>query len=159
LAWIVPLAVIIVLGTEVMPRHFVVALPTALTLAGGGLGALLCRLRNRQAAWIGAAAMTVILVVGFAPFAAIAYSDPATLPLPPLERAEYVTGYSSGFGLRDAVLAFPHTIVPSDTTIVGSMYPDSCRRANFYAAPGFSMVCSDAPGKREIDSALGAHGL
>jgi hypothetical protein len=144
----------------VMPRHFIVALPIALTLAGGGLGLLIRRLTTRPAVRVALmASMSAILLIGFAPFALTAYRDPGSLTLPPLERGQYVTEHSAGFGLRDAVIALPQTVKTHDIPIIASMFADSCRRANFYQVDAFALRCTDAPGTSEITEALAEHGL
>jgi hypothetical protein len=78
----------------------------------------------------------------FVPFAAAAYTAPATLPLPPLDREQFISGHPSGYGLREAITALP-SLVPPNTDVVADMFPDSCRRANFYALPGHSLRCID----------------
>lgn len=153
---LVPLATMIVLGTEVLPRHYVAALPLALTLAGAGLGAALRRLKPRVRA-TAVLAVAAALAASFAPFALQAYDDPAQLPLPAAVRAQYVTDHSSGYGLREAVRAFPNTIAPPDATVIASMFPDSCHRANFYAI-GIRLLCTAAPGLDAIENALATRG-
>ncbi|MDX2136854.1 MAG: hypothetical protein SF123_02075, partial [Chloroflexota bacterium] len=56
------------------------------------------------------------------------------------------------------VQAFPQTIARPDIPIIGSMYPDSCRRANFHAPPSMTLVCGDAPMRAAIEQALATHG-
>ncbi len=68
---------------------------------------------------------------------------------------QYFSQHSSGYGLREAVEAFPQTI-PTGAPIIASMTADSCRRANFYAVDGLEMMCTDAPGLAEIERALEA---
>ena len=156
-----PLAVILVLVAFVMPRHFVVGVPILLTLAGGGLGILIDQVPRAapRFGWLVPAltsVATILLVLGIIPFARLAYTSPGALPLPPLERGQYLTGYSAGFGLREAVLDFPRTVGPVGTPIVASMYPDGCRLANFYDTWGYHMRCVDAPGLEVIQSTLAA---
>ena len=158
LAVILPLAVIIVLGREVLPRHFVVALPALLTFGGAGIGVALDRwlkpeaVRN-AAVGFGAAA----LLLSFAPFALTAAHTPEQLRVPDAVWTQYFSQHSGGYGLREAVQAFPQTIIKPSLPIVASMTADSCRRANFYAANGWSLICADAPGLAEIEAALEAH--
>jgi len=158
LAGLLPVAAITLLGTEALPRHYVVGLPTALTLAGAGLGTTLERGTSRQGRRAAVGTLMVILAASMLPFAWTAYRDPGELPLPAQVRGQYITDHSAGFGLREAVLNFPQTITQSDALIVASMFPDSCRRANFYAARSYTMLCTDAPGLPVIESALVEHG-
>ena len=159
LGWLAPFLAMTALGSEILPRHYVAVMPLALTLAGAGLGAALDRLPARAVRWAFTGAAALILAVEIAPFAAALYRDPASLALPDSERIEYVTAHSAGFGLREAVQAFPETIQPPDAPVIASMFPDSCRRANFYAAPEHRMVCTDAPGLDAIRAALSERGL
>ena len=99
-----------------------------------------------------------LLLVTFLPFALTAYRAPGDLPLPERVRAQYVTDHSAGFGLREAVQAFPQTIGDPGAPILASMFPDSCKRANFYAAPGYVMTCPPAPGTDAIRAALAEGG-
>lgn len=156
LALLLPLALMILFGTEVLARHYVVALPLALTLGGAGLGALVARFpvtTRRTSALLTAAALGLL----FAPFALQAYRDPALLPLPPGDRSQLLTDHSSGYGLREAVLDFPRTITDPSLPVLASMFPDSCERANFYAGP-IEMTCADAPAREQIEALLNQHG-
>ncbi len=151
-----PFAVTVVLGREVLPRHFAASLPLALALAGAGWGALL-----RQHGRVGAgltAGMAAALALAFAPFAAAAYTQPASLPLPNEMRMEHLTTHSAGTGLREAVRDLPAQGAPPGPSVIASMFPDSCRRANFEAPPGYALQCTDAPGIPFITQALEADG-
>ncbi|MCA9902446.1 MAG: glycosyltransferase family 39 protein [Anaerolineae bacterium] len=156
-AALLPLLAILVLGNDAQSRHFVVTLPSLIVVAALGLAAAIGRLRS---SWRPTAVGILLLsiLVGFAPFAYQAYTDPAELPLPDLMRSQYVEDHSSGYGLREAVQAFPTTIQRPDLPIVASMFPDSCRRANFYAVAGLDMICADAPGQPVLEAAIEAHG-
>ena len=150
-----PLASIIVLGREVLPRHYVVALPALLMLGGAGINADMDRVKvSRHLRRLGLVAECAVLVLPFVLFALTAYTTPNQLSVPRAVRTQYVSEHSSGYGLREAVQAFPQTITPSDTPIIASMTGDSCRRANFYAVDGLSMICADAPALPEIATAL-----
>ncbi len=157
IAALLPLLAILILGSDAQSRHFVVTLPPFIAVAALGLSAAVNRLPQ---GWRPTAVGILLLsiLVGFAPFAYQSYIDPAKLPLPDLMRSQYVNDHSSGYGLREAVQAFPSTIQRRDLPIVASMFPDSCRRANFYAAPGLDMICADAPGQPQIEAAIEAHG-
>lgn len=156
-AALLPALIIVVIGREVMPRHFVVALPLLVTLAGVGWSLLLDRLNirlRRSAAALAVAACAV--TVG--PFMLVAYEAPGALPVPAMVRRQYLIDHSAGFGLREAVQSFPQVIERRDLPIIGSMFPDGCRRANFYAAEGLTMQCGDAPGLPQIEAALAENG-
>lgn len=154
----VPLVSILLLGRDVQPRHFVVALPGFLLLGGAGIGLALERwVKSPMARQIATIGIAALLVLGLLPFAQIAYTTPGDLPLPPLMRTQYVAEHSAGFGLREAVQAFPVTLT-DDLPIIASMFPDSCRRANFYATDDRVMECTDAPGIDRIQAALAERG-
>jgi len=157
-AALLPLLLILILGREVLSRHFVVVLPLLLTVAGAGLGRGLGRIRDMRSRQMVTAFGIVGLAFGVIPFMLTAYTNPAALPLPEDARYEHITSHSSGYGLSEAVAAFPQTIAARDLPIIASMFPDSCRRANFYAAPGFTMQCADAPGLPQIEAALSQRG-
>lgn len=169
LASLLPLPIMMLFGREVLPRHFVVALPAALMMGGAGLGKLLTspRIQSSEASVakgsasaIRPAATTLILValaIGFVPFAWTGYTAPGDLPLPAEERRQFITEHSGGFGLRKAVQDFPNTI-SDGLPVIASMFPDGCRRANFYAVDGREMICADAPGIPQIQAALEEYG-
>src|SRR5258706_3986225 len=50
--------------------------------------------------------------------------------------------------------ALPQTIARRDLPIIGSMFADSCKRANFYAEDGLTLRCVGAPGVADIEAAL-----
>jgi hypothetical protein len=157
LAACVPLLVIMALGRDAQSRHFVAALPPLIAVAGIGLGSAIEAFPARVRV-TAAAALAIVL---FAPFQLLAlnlYRDPASVALPALMRQQYIVGYASGYGLREAVQTFPQTIARRDVPIIGSMYPDSCRRANFHAPSDMQMVCGDAPMRAAIEQALAIHG-
>jgi len=157
-AALLPLAAILLLAGEVEARHFGVAIPAALALAGAGWGALLARLPGRTSLqWIAGLVLAGLLAASFAPFAATAYRDPGSLRLPPAMARQYLTDHSAGFGLREAVRDFPQKVTPG-APIIAVMFGDSCRRANFYAAPGYAMQCPDYPGLEAVQAALAAGG-
>ncbi len=103
LAGLLPFGVILVLGREVLSRHFAVGLPILLTLGGIGLGMGLLRIRDAASRPLVAGLGVVALVLGWVPFALSAYTDPAKLPLPADARYEHITSHSSGYGLREAI--------------------------------------------------------
>lgn len=163
-AWILllavglPLGAILFLGREVMPRHFIVALPALLLLAGAGLGTAAMMLRPRSRRWL-AAVVIAIMSSGVVWDFPDAYANPANLRMPLVVRAEHIAEHRAGYGLREVVRDFPNTVVPPDTPIVGSMFPDGCRRANFYAVNDMTMICTDAPGLMEIERLLAENGM
>jgi len=157
-AGVLPLALMLVLGTEVLSRHFVVVIPGLVTLAGMGLGYGLRRIGDRRSLQLVAGMGATALVFGVIPFMLTAYTTPAELPLPADARYEHITSHSSGYGLREAAEGLGETITQPELRIVGSMFPDSCRRTNFYAPERLQLLCDGAPGMGAIEAALAADG-
>ncbi|MBA3872149.1 MAG: hypothetical protein H0X30_23635, partial [Anaerolineae bacterium] len=145
LGGLLPLLIILFLGREVLSRHWVVTLPLLLTLGGAGLGIGLNRVRDASARQLVAGFGVLALFFGIVPFFLTAYTNPAALPLPADARYEHITSHSSGYGLREAMQALPQTITRRDLPIIGSMFADSCHRANFYAVGGLTLSCVGAP--------------
>jgi hypothetical protein len=154
LAAVLPFAIMVVFGREVMPRHYVVALPLWLVLSGAGIGLLIEALPARLRAPVTATTLAA-LALGFAPVVLTA-DHPADAALPAAVRAEHFTDHSAGTGLREAMRDLPAQIEPG-IPVIASMFPDSCRRANFYAE-GATLTCTDAPGMQVISEALQQQG-
>jgi hypothetical protein len=162
-AVLAPLALIMALGTEALPRHYAVALPALCVLAGAGLGVDLKCLGDwwHNAAlgqWVRSVivALFILWVFNFGLYGDF-YASNVRDGFPAAVWSQYFTDHSAGFGLREAVHAFPETVEPPGTPVIASMFPDSCRRANFYAAPGRAMTCADAPSTDAITAALTEH--
>jgi hypothetical protein len=152
----IPLLSMMMLGREMLSRHFAAALPLALVGAGCGWGSLLDRL-SMQRGLQGAVLITCLSTAAFVPFAQAAYTMPSALPIPPIMRTQYITEHSSGYGLREAMRQLPALTLP-DVPILGSMFPDSCRRANFHAQQHRTLICGDAPGLERAQALLSQHG-
>lgn len=147
-AWI-PLALIIVLSNMIFPRHFVVTLPLLLLIVGTMWGGVLMRLPIVMR-WT----VVGVWVALNLPFMWTAYTQPAALSLSDLARREFIQDHGSGYGLREAMLDLPALVGDADMPIVASMFPASCRRANFYADPQYTLMCVDAPGLERIAQEL-----
>ncbi len=154
LGGILPLLIILFLGREVLSRHWVVTLPLLLTLGGAGLSIGLTRVRDATSQQLVTGFGVMALFFGIVPFFLTAYTNPAALPLPADARYEHITSHSSGYGLREAMQALPQTITRRDLPIIGSMFADSCKRANFYAVSGLKLTCVGAPGVADIEAVL-----
>ncbi|MFN8528963.1 MAG: glycosyltransferase family 39 protein [Anaerolineae bacterium] len=157
---LLPLGAFIMFGRDVQARHFVVALPLALTLGGAGLGVLFNRVRtySRPLKW-GLVGLSVASVSSaFAGFALISYQAPERLPLPQTVYMQHIITHASGYGLREAVLSMTQTIRDPEIPVIASMFPDSCRRANLYTLDRVLLRCTDAPGTSEIEAALNTTG-
>jgi hypothetical protein len=156
LAAVLPLLLMLAFGRDAQSRHFAAALPPLIGVAGGALCRPLRRLPPRlaSAGFVGIAGLVAFTAV---PFALQAYRDPAGPALPELMRRQYITEHSSGYGLRDAMASLSQIATRPDVPVFASLFPDSCRRANFYAV-GRSLICTDAPYVSSIEAALAAQG-
>jgi hypothetical protein len=122
-------------------------------LAGVGWGGGLARVPRGR--WLGAV-LVGLLAINALSFYGQAYREPGLLRLPAVVAREFQHDHSSGFGLRAAVDYITQG-VPSDAPVIASMFPASCRRANFYLPVEQAMVCGDAPGSAQIEAALTAY--
>jgi 4-amino-4-deoxy-L-arabinose transferase-like glycosyltransferase len=153
-----PLAAVLVLGREVMPRHTLTGLPILLVVAGAGIALALRWLPPPMAILRPTATLLLIgwLVLDALPYFDTAYLNPGEVSLPALDALQFVYDHSAGFGLVDAVRSFPHTVGTPTIPILASMFPDSCRRANFYSMQ-FTMICAAAPGEAALRDLLAQH--
>jgi 4-amino-4-deoxy-L-arabinose transferase-like glycosyltransferase len=146
-----PLVAMVLISVTPMPRHFLTNLPLWIVVSGLGLGALWQRTPRLAPAWL---LLSGALALNGAAFALTAYRAPEALALPALDREQFITGHSSGFALREAMQRLPE-LVPSAVPIIGSLFPDSCRRANFYAV-GRQLLCADRGGEALLTAHLQA---
>jgi hypothetical protein len=138
-----------------MPRHYVAALPLLLVLGGVGIGTLIERLPKYKRVVLVVFAIVIGRQMAFG--GSLYSADPGDLRVPSAVYTEYIASHSAGFGLRDAMNALPQTITRPELPVIGSMFPDGCRRANYYAT-SIRLLCVDAPGLPEIESALATYG-
>lgn len=176
---LVPFTLMLIIGREVLPRHYVVVLPALATLAGMGNGTLFGNIQTwkvvrtldtkrfrliRTRLIIGMETtlypvlIILILLFGFLPFAVDLARGPEQAALPDAVFAEHISDHSAGYALRDAVRDLP-LYVRTGQPVIASMFPDSCRRANFEAVPGYRLTCTDAPGIPLLEAALAAQGV
>lgn len=107
-----PVVVLIVVASDLYLRYMVIAVPGLLLLSAFGMVDLPDNIQNLQnlkarhwarlLPWV----VVVATVIGWAflfvvPFMSLAYQDPINLPLPSSDEAQYVFGWTSGYGLRD----------------------------------------------------------
>jgi len=147
-----PLVMMLLSSLTPMPRHFLTALLPLVPIGGAGLGVLWVRTRRLAPLW---ALMCGALALNSVTFALSAYSAPDQLKLPALDREQFITEHSSGFGLREAMARLPE-LVPDGTPLIGSLFPDSCRRANFYAV-GRALRCADGGGAALLAQLIETH--
>ena len=79
-------------------RYVLPTLPPLLILIAGGIDGLASRLRGEALA---AALSTALASVAFVPFDLSLLFEPARAPFPPDDRSQLVTGWPSGFGVRE----------------------------------------------------------
>jgi len=150
---------LVVFSSNVFYRYFAVVMPLWTAFGGAGLGLLIRRYNTPIARRAATSVVIILMAVVLIPFAWCNYADVGAARLPTRMSYEYVTEFSAGFGLREAVIALPETVQEPDMPIVGGIVADSCRRANYYALPGYVLTCSDELGGPEIEAALAERGL
>ncbi|MEP7289728.1 MAG: hypothetical protein ABI947_28590 [Chloroflexota bacterium] len=155
-----PLLVMVVLGTEVLDRHFGTVMPLLAVTAAVGWTQLAMRLPVLNIQWRRLAVVGALLMLVWAWVFAwrTAYIDPAAFPLTAPMQAQYITEHPSGYGLREAVEALPQTVGAHN--VIASMSPDGCKRARYYLTPGPSLDCVGmAQGQAQIEQALQSQGV
>jgi hypothetical protein len=148
-----PLGSMIVLGRDVLPRHYVAALPALLILGGAGVGKAMkgwMTIGRQYQAVFGF--VSAALAFGFISFALPAYNQPDEMKVPEAVWTQYFSEHSSGYGLREAVQALAQTTSDALSVIAG-MTADSCHRANFYAIGNKRLICVD-PSSGEVAYAI-----
>ena len=151
---VVPLGVLIVTATELYLRYLVIALPGLITLAAiglvGGVQKLKQWLELTPQSWgtslFGVLPWIALVLWAFPlalPFMGTTFSDPSLLDLPRSDRAEYITGWASGYGLRDAALALVTRAHDQAITVTGLV--GSCQTISLYLPPSptITLECPD----------------
>ncbi|MHB8629835.1 MAG: ArnT family glycosyltransferase [Aggregatilineales bacterium] len=173
----VPLSALIVVASQLYLRYLVIAVPGLLLLAAFGLTDLADNLSNlkslnriRLLPWavigIGVGAWAILFAV---PFMWTAYHDPAALHLPDNDQDEYIVGWTSGYGLRDAAVDLLKRAQASGQPVTAIGMIASCNTIRLYV-PLYTSVtvqCPDvwdptgagmAQGASEINQQLVEHG-
>jgi MFS family permease len=153
-----PLTVMIVFGTEVLDRHFGVVMPLlAVAAAAGWASVRLIPGRMITTLMLGGAVIVLAVLAAVGTWR-VAYTDPAAFPMTAPMREQYISQHPSGYGLREAVQAFPQTV--GAHPVIASMTADGCKRARYYLRPGTSLECTGmgVQGRDRIVSALQAEG-
>jgi hypothetical protein len=147
---IFPPALMMLVSSDVFPRHFVVTLP--LLVVTGGVAWARWRMPS-----VVMGGIVATLAVAALPFMWTAWTSPANTHLPERVAREFLHDHSAGFGLREAAAAWSEH-VPPDTPIIASMFPSSCRRTNFYVTDSQPLTCTDAPALDAIHAELSRMG-
>ncbi|MCC7449964.1 MAG: hypothetical protein IT324_21275 [Anaerolineae bacterium] len=152
---LIPLAILIGFGTEVLDRHFGVIMPLLTVAAAIGWSQIKLPVHNKQAQRVmiaGAAAVSLVWAWGWA--WRVAYTTPANFPLTVPMQEQYVSLHPAGYGLREAVWALPQTV--GRGTVIASMTADGCKRGRFYLTTrAITLDCVGmAQGRAQIEDAL-----
>jgi hypothetical protein len=153
----IPLILVVRLSSTTFPRHFIVMTPLLLILAGAGWGILVTQISSLPIKRGIYTIFFIFVATNSGSFMLTAYNSPSNIKASELVMREFVEEHSSGFGLKAAMLELP-LHVPLNTEVIASMFPASCRRANFYATGGYQLICVDAPAEAEIVSSLNERG-
>ena len=92
----------IVFPSTAFPRYYLPALAFASLLAAEAAQSVLRLFGVRWLRWSAGAAILFAIALPFAVFALQAYHNPAGLRLAEVDRAQHVTDWSSGYGIREA---------------------------------------------------------
>jgi len=138
---VAPALLLTVTATTLYLRYLVILLPGLFVMAAIGLLMLANAIPRRAVRRVVPSVMlgALALFVTF-PFFTTAYSDPAALPLPKWDREEYITGWTSGFGLREAARYLTEGSTPRNVTALLA----SCNSIRLYlprAVEGLTFNC------------------
>jgi hypothetical protein len=129
-ASLAPVAVFVAFSFYWYPRYILFATVPFLVLAARVMTRIAeraARAGGRAPVWLGA--LLALVLVPAVRFDAALLEDPATAPLPRLERFQYVDGFSSGYGCAEAV---------------------AWLRNELAAHPGTITVAAETPGRRTL---------
>lgn len=116
LALFVPLTGLLAFAVKMSARYFQFHTAFLILLAAVGAQALIARWPRLRPVMIG---LALLWIATFAlPFFVRYLAAPETLALPPLDRVEYITGDSAGFGLREIAAALNEQIRPGRSGVV-----------------------------------------
>ena len=107
--FVVPLLAVVLTSSILFQRYMVICLPGLLLLSAIGLANLMKAVATRHQEWVPwrvalflTAVLGIWLVTFVVPFFNSAYTDPSALALPYGDKREYVSGWASGYGVREA---------------------------------------------------------
>lgn len=156
-AVLLPLSIMIVVSKVIYPRHFVVTFPLIWVMAAVGWSLMLNKLSAVIPLSVGYGGLGVACALLGAGFMLRLLTDPTQAKVPVIVQQEFFSSHSSGYGLREAMDTLP-SLVDASYPVIASMFPPSCRRANFYAVQGFELICTDAPALERLDQELQHYG-
>ena len=156
-ALLIPLILMIAFSSVIYPRHFVVTLPLIWVMVSVGWGLILQHTSLFIPIQGGRAILWAACVLIGGGFMYHLLTDPTQAQVPLIVQQEFFSAHSSGYGLREAMDALP-TLTDSSSPILASMFPPSCRRANFYAVSDRTLICADAPALDVIASLVEQYG-
>lgn len=136
----VPLSILLLTATTLYLRYLVIAVPGLLILAASGLvtfASINRRLRALPWLMVGGWALLYAL-----PFFATAFREPPMLPLPEGDRYEYLSGWTSGYGLREVAEDLIRRAQDQPLTAIGML--GSCNTIRLYV-PQMSHVNIECP--------------
>lgn len=100
----IPLLALFATATNLYLRYLVIGLPGLLVAGSIGMLTLTKWLHARRGWWLAGVTVGAWIVLWSLPFLQTAYINPPALPVPTNDQYEYLTGWTSGYGLRDVAL-------------------------------------------------------
>ena len=142
------LALAAALTSEVLfVRYWLLALPPALLLCGGGLAILRRRLRPYKLAALPSLALALWLATSALPFLQTAWYAPADLPLPRSDRIEYIEADSAGTMIPELTTLLAQEARQVDGTLAVTGAIAQCNTLELYlrALPEAAQIALDCP--------------
>jgi 4-amino-4-deoxy-L-arabinose transferase-like glycosyltransferase len=135
---IVPLAILCATATNLYLRYLVICLPGIIGLSAIGFALVIENLKQFPPLQpITRVVLSGALVMVGLPFMITGYTTPANLPLPRPDRDEYLTGWTSGYGLREAAYYVDKSL--PGTPIIGMV--GSCDTIRLYVTARTTLSC------------------
>jgi len=112
----VPFLMFALLSRPWSARYVLPVLPPFLILMAGGLDALVRRFGDRSRAVLGTS-LTLLVSFSGLPFLGQLLTDPSEAPLPPDDRHQLVSGWPSGYGVRELSLRLKQEATSGPVTV------------------------------------------
>jgi 4-amino-4-deoxy-L-arabinose transferase-like glycosyltransferase len=134
---VIPLLALCATATNLYLRYLVIGLPGILAAAAVGLVTFAgwWRGRLRLVRYVPTLMIAAWALIVALPFAWAAYADPQALPLPPADSNEYLTGWTSGYGLQGAAGWLNAQSAGQGAPVTATALLGSCNTIRLYLTP------------------------